>query len=178
MQMDEGLDTGDVLLAKSLDIGENDTVSQLHDRLAKLGSEALLEALPLHCQGKLTPTKQATEGVSYAQKLSKAEAKLDFQETSEILHRKVRAFNPWPVAEGQLCEQRVRIWQSRLVAEFSSEACSDSPSGTIVDVLSDAIRVKTGDGFLDLVSLQWPGKKAQEVAAFAQSRSLVGERFS
>jgi len=69
MQMDEGLDTGDVLLAKSLDIGENDTVSQLHDRLAKLGSEALLEALPLHCQGKLTPTKQATEGVSYAQKL-------------------------------------------------------------------------------------------------------------
>jgi len=178
MQMDEGLDTGDMLLSKSIDIGENDTVSQLHDRLALLGAEALLEALPLHCAGELQAIAQPQEGVTYAEKLSKAEAKLDFQDSSETLHRKVRAFNPWPVAEGTLCEQRVRLWQSRLVTEKISEEHSDALSGTVVEILSDAIRVKTGDGCLDFMNLQWPGKKAQEAAAFAQSRSLLGERFS
>jgi len=178
MQMDEGLDTGDMLLSKSIDIGVNDTVSQLHDRLASLGAEALLEALPLHCAGKLEVIAQPEEGVSYAEKLSKAEAKLDFQDSSEILHRKVRAFNPWPVAEGTLCEQRVRIWQSRLVSEKISDEHIGVPSGTVIEICSDAIRVKTGDGCLDLMKLQWPGKKTQDAFAFAQSRSLLGERFS
>jgi len=178
MRMDEGLDTGDMLLSKSIDIGENDTVSQLHDRLAMLGAEALLEALPLHCAGKLPAVAQPEEGVSYAEKLSKAEAKLDFRDSSEMLHRKIRAFNPWPVAEGTLCEQRVRIWQSRLVSEKISAEQVDVPSGTVIEIRSDAIRVKTGDGCLDLINLQWPGKKAQDAGAFARSRSLFGEQFS
>ena len=178
MQMDEGLDTGDVLLSKSLPIDGDDTVALLHDKLAALGAEALLEALPLRCSGELQAEPQPDEGVTYAEKLSKAEAHLDFSQTTVQLHRCVRAFNPWPVAEGQLCEQRVRIWQSRSVPADADASSADLLPGTIVDVLDDALRVKTGDGVIDLLTLQWPGKKAQEAAAFAQGHELTGQRFS
>lgn len=178
MQMDEGLDTGDVLLTKELVIEDDESVAQLHDRLAALGAEALIETLPLRCVGDLIPMPQPKEGVTYAEKLSKAEAKLDFKSSSEELHRCVRAFNPWPVAEAQLCEQRVRIWQSRLVLSPGNERDSSVAVGTVTDVLNDALRVKTGDGYLDLLMLQWPGKKAQDTAAFSQGRELLGQQFS
>ncbi len=178
MQMDKGLDTGDVLLRKSLPIGDDDTVALLHDKLAALGASALLETLPLRCKGELAAQVQPEEGITYAEKLSKAEAHLDFSQTSEQLHRCVRAFNPWPVAEGQLCEQRVRIWQSQRVNDAQTTDDDTATSGTIVAVLNDAVRVKTGDGYLDLQVLQWPGKKAQEASAFSQAHSLIGQRFS
>jgi methionyl-tRNA formyltransferase len=178
MQMDEGLDTGDVLLTKELAIEDDESVAQLHDRLAALGAEALLETLPLRCTGELTPAPQPQEGVTYAEKLSKAEAKLDFKNGSEELHRCVRAFNPWPVADAQLCEQRVRIWQSRLVLSEGGDGDSPVTVGTITRVLNDALRVKTGDGYLDLLTLQWPSKKAQDSAAFSQGRELLGQQFS
>lgn len=178
MQMDEGLDTGDVLLSKSFAIDDNESVAQLHDRLAALGAEALLEALPLHCAGELTPVPQPQEGVTYAEKLSKAEAHLDFQEGSEELHRRVLAYNPWPVAESQLCEQRVRIWQSRRVTTEAPLSDHSAAFGTITEILNDAVRVRTGDGFLDLLMLQWPGKKACEAASFYQGSDLLGQRFT
>ena len=178
MQMDEGLDTGDVLLSKELTIEDDESVAQLHDRLAAIGAEALLETLPLHCAGKLIPQAQPEEGVSYAQKLTKAEAHLDFNKSSRELHRSVRAYNPWPVAEAQLCEQRVRIWQSRLVTAADNKPHSEALVGTITDILSDAVRVKTGDGCIDLLTLQWPGKKAQDCPAFSQGRELLGQTFS
>jgi methionyl-tRNA formyltransferase len=178
MQMDEGLDTGDVLLTKEIAIDADESVAQLHDRLAALGATALLETLPLRCAGELVPTPQPTEGINYAEKLSKAEAQLDFSLTSKQLHRCVRAFNPWPVAEAQLNEQRVRIWQSRRVLADASDADSSVIAGTITKVLSDAVRVKTGDGYLDLLTLQWPGKKAQEASSFSQGRDLLGRQFS
>jgi len=176
MQMDAGLDTGDVLLSESLHIGSNDTVAELHDRLAALGAQALIKALPARCNGTLTPVAQPEAGVTYAEKLSKAEAKLNFNETSELLHRKVRAFNPWPVAEAQLCEQRVRIWSSRLVESSElTEADSNAKAGTVLTTTANAVRVRTGDGALDLLSLQWPGKKAQPASEFSQGRSLPGQ---
>lgn len=178
MQMDEGLDTGDVLLTRELAIDNDESVAQLHDRLAALGAEALLETLPLHCTGELAPQRQSEEGVTYAEKLSKAEAHLDFTGDREDLHRRVRAFNPWPVAEARLCDQRVRIWGSRLVASKPSESDDSIAAGTITQILNDAVRVKTGNGFLDLLTLQWPGKKAQEAAAFSQVRELIGQQFS
>jgi methionyl-tRNA formyltransferase len=177
MQMDEGLDTGDVLLKKEIAIELDESVAQLHDRLAALGATALLETLPLRCRGELTPVPQPNEGVSYAEKLSKSEAKLDFTNASDYLHRCVRAFNPWPVAEAQLSEQRVRIWQSRQVAPEDNDVDQSVASGTITKILSDAVRVKTGDGHLDLLTLQWPGKKAQDAAAFSQGRELLGQQF-
>ena len=178
MQMDAGLDTGDVLLTKELAIEDNESVAQLHDRLAALGALALLETLPLRCSGELTAVPQTEDGVCYAEKLTKAEAQLDFNHSSVELHRCIRAYNPWPVAEAQLCEQRVRIWQSRLVAPTDVVTNKAVTTGTITDILSDAVRVKTGDGYLDLLTLQWPGKKAQESAAFCQAREILGQRFS
>jgi methionyl-tRNA formyltransferase len=178
MQMDEGLDTGDVLLTKELAIDDDESVAQLHDRLAALGAQALLDTLPLHCAGELNPARQPEEGVTYAEKLSKAEAKLDFKRSSEELHRSVRAFNPWPVAEAQLYEQRVRIWQSRLVLSQGTDSDNSATIGTITKVLSDAVRVRTGDGYLDLLTLQWPGKKVQDSAVFSHGRELLGQRFS
>ncbi len=178
MQMDVGLDTGDVLLSKAIPIGGDDTVAELHDRLAALGASALIEALPARCEGSLTPVAQPDVGVTYAEKLSKAEAHLDFNEASILLHRKVRAFNPWPVAEAHLCEQRVRIWGSRLVeAALLNDIDVKAAAGTVLSITNDAVRVRTGDGALDLLSLQWPGKKAQPAGMFSQARSLMGQRF-
>lgn len=178
MQMDAGLDTGAVLLEKRLEIGADETVAELHDRLASLGAEALLEALPGHCLGELAPVAQALEGISYADKLTKAEAQLNFQESAELLHRRVRAYNPWPVAEGILCGERVRIWKSRLLRDTGHLAPDTSAEpGTIVALPEDAVRVRTGDGVLELLCLQWPGKKPQSPSAFCQGRELLGERF-
>ena len=178
MQMDAGLDTGDVLLSKATPIGSDDTVAELHDRLAAMGARALMEVLPARCEGSLMPVAQPDSGVTYAEKLSKAEAQLDFNETSLQLHRKVRAFNPWPVAEAQLCEQRVRIWGSRLVEIAQlSDVDINAMAGTVLSITDDAVRVRTGDGALDLLSLQWPGKKAQPASLFSQVRSLAGQRF-
>ncbi|NND90596.1 MAG: methionyl-tRNA formyltransferase [Granulosicoccus sp.] len=177
MQMDAGLDTGDVLLERRLEIGADETVAELHDRLATLGAGALLAALPGRCDGSLQPVPQSEEGASYAQKLTKAEAALDFAESSQLIHRKVRAFNPWPVAEAELCGERVRIWQSRAVEHNAGTADEHRP-GTIVEMSSTALLVRTGDGLLELLQLQWPGKKVQDAGAFAQGRNLVGERFN
>jgi len=175
MQMDAGLDTGAVLLEKTLRIDPDETVAALHDRLAALGAMALLEALPGRCNGTLQSVAQPEQGVTYAEKLSKSEAKLDFSVSSVELHRRIRAFNPWPVAEGQLCGQRVRIWRSRPV---NDEAVDESRPGTIVSTTADALRVRTGDGLIDLVNLQWPGKKAQDAAAFFHGKDLLGEIFA
>ncbi|MFK8083166.1 MAG: methionyl-tRNA formyltransferase [Granulosicoccus sp.] len=176
MQMDAGLDTGDVLLKKRLAIGENETAAQLHDRLAQLGAQALLDALPARCRGELPAVAQSQSGVTYAEKLTKAEARLDFGLSSGELHRRVRAFNPWPVAEAMLCGQRVRLWQSR---EVDSHAEDDQTEpGTIIHVDAEAIRVRTGSRDIEFLKLQWPGKKAQSAADFAQGQSLTGEAFA
>jgi len=176
MQMDAGLDTGDVLLEKRCAIGTDQSVAQLHDRLAQLGAEALLEALPARCRGVLRPVQQSVQGVSYADKLSKAEARLDFRLGAEELHRQVRAFNPWPVAEALLRDKRVRLWQSRRVVGDSANA--KAAPGTIVHVGADAIRVRTGDEDIEFLSLQWPGKKAQNAKEFAHGQSLEGDVFT
>ena len=175
MQMDAGLDTGDVLLEKQCAIGADETVAQLHDRLAALGAQALLMALPAWCRGELEVRVQPSQGVSYAEKLTKSEAQLDFALPAEQLHRRVRAFNPWPVAETMLEEQRVRFWKSRLVNEPPLDPAA--VPGTIVALSDDAIRVRAGDADIEFLELQWPGKKAQSAADFAHGHSLPGQVF-
>ena len=179
MQMDRGLDTGDVLLEKRLTIGGDETSAQLHDRLASLGANALLEALPARCNGQLEPRVQPEVGVNYADKLAKSEAQLDFTQPADQLHRQVRAFNPWPVAESQLLGQRVRLWQSRLVTDASDarSLAHDSAPGTILSVDEESIVVRTGNSAIEFLTLQWPGKKPQSAADFARQRQLVGEKF-
>lgn len=175
MQMDVGLDTGDVLLEKRCTIGADETVAQLHDRLATLGAQALLAALPARCRGELEARVQPSQGVSYAEKLTKSEAQLDFSLPAGQLHRRVRAFNPWPVAEATLVDKRVRLWNSRVVDEPPLDAAA-SP-GSIVAISGDAIRVRTGDSDIEFLDLQWPGKKAQSAADFARGHTLIGKVF-
>ncbi len=187
MQMDAGLDTGDVLLRRAIPIDPEDTSASLHDKLAMLGSDVLLEALPLHCRGELDRQVQTESGVSYAEKLAKSEGEVDFSQSSEALHRQLRAMNPWPVAYANLNDQRVRLWSSALCAETVGTAVStvivdkafdDAVPGTIIDTTEEHIIVRTGDGYIALTQLQWPGKKAQPAAQFAQDHNLLGQRFN
>lgn len=177
MQMDAGLDTGDVLLEKRCAILPDETSAGLHDRLAQLGADALLETLSAHCRGELAAKVQATDGVVYAEKLSKSEALLDFTMSADELDRRIRAFNPWPVAEALLGGKRVRIWQSRLPG---AQASSDDQlvPGTVVSLGNNSVRVRAGDQDIELLVLQWPGKKAQSAAEFAHGQSLSGMIFN
>lgn len=176
MQMDAGLDTGDVLLTRRCAIGADESVAQLHDRLAELGAQALLDTLPARCRGELVASSQTDSNITYAQKLTKAEAGLDFRMEADELHRRVRAYNGWPVATGELCGQRVRLWQSRLVQDARVD--ENAAPGTIVAVLDDAVRVSAGDRDIDFLTLQWPGKKAQNAADFARNQPLLAQVFS
>jgi len=183
MQMDAGLDTGDVLLQKSIAIADDDTSTSLHDKLAALGRDALMETLPRHCRGELEPQVQAQSGITYADKLEKAEGQLDCHQSSAALLRQIRALNPWPVAYASLNGQRVRIWEASAYSDQNSTLPDDpnllqSTPGTIVAVIDDAILVRTGDGYIALKQLQWPGKKAQAAHQFSQGHELIGQQFT
>jgi methionyl-tRNA formyltransferase len=132
----------------------------------------LLEALPGRCENTLQAMPQSQAGVTYAEKLSKTEAQLDFAAPAAVLHRQVRAFNPWPVAEAWLVGERVRIWQSRLAGVTAESAGkAEQAPGTIVEITDDALLVSTGDGLIELLQLQWPGKKAQPAVPFSQGHN-------
>ncbi len=153
MQMEAGLDTGPVLLEARTPIAADDTGGTLHDRLAALGAQALADGLARVLRGEtLTPTPQSDDGVEYAHKLDKAEARLDWNDSAAALARKVRAFDPWPVAEGTLDGERVRLWSA-----FALDARVDARPGDIVAASADGIDVATGDGVLRIRELQRDG---------------------
>jgi methionyl-tRNA formyltransferase len=153
MQMEAGLDTGPVLLEARTPIAADDTAGTLHDRLAALGAQVLADGLARVLRGEmLTPTPQSDDGVEYAHKLGKAEARLDWNDSAAALARKVRAFDPWPVAEGTLDGERVRLWSA-----FALDARVDAPPGAIVAASADGIDVATGDGVLRIRELQRDG---------------------
>lgn len=167
MQMDKGLDTGDVLNQRSVRIGPNTTTAELHDELANVGSAALLETLPCRCRGEITPKAQPDTGVTYAHKIDKSEATLQFAEASAAaLHRKVCAFNPWPVAETTVNGERLRVWRSELDSSLSTTA----PPGTVLGVDERGVQVATKEGVLLLTELQRAGKKP--MAAIDASRGF------
>ena len=132
MQMDEGLDTGPILLQRSLPIEATSTAATLHDRLAALGAEALLEALEGLERGDLVPRPQPAEGVTYAAKLEKSEALIDWSRTADEIERQVRAFDPWPVAETRFEGEQLRIHAAHAVR--GEEVAPDVAPGTIVAV--------------------------------------------
>ncbi len=165
MQMDEGLDTGDVILEARCPIQEDDTSASLHDTLAAAGATALLDALGGFCRGDLPPRAQSEHGVTYASKLHKSEALLDFSRTARELDRQIRGLNPWPVAESTLNAQRVRVWVSRLGA-----ARCDAAPGTVLSVGTDEVEVATGEGSVVLLELQRDGGK--RVSAGSLLRTL------
>lgn len=160
MKMDAGLDTGDMLLSEALTIGEHETGGQLHDRLAEQGARLLITVLDDLERYLAGATPQPEEGVTYAHKLSKAEAQLDFRLPAQALVNRVRAFNPWPVAWLPVNGQPMRVWQATTVGD----AAADHDPGEIIARSSDGIDVACGDGAVRLQRLQLSGKRAMDAA--------------
>ena len=176
MQMDAGLDTGPILLQRSTPIGPDDTGGTLHDRLAELGASALIEALDGLESGALRARPQPTEGATYAAKIEKAEALIDWSGSALEIERKVRAFNPWPVAETRLDGEQLRIFRARAIMD-DSPAGPDEPPGMVVALRGDALIVRCGQGALAMTDVQRPGRRVVKARELALSREILGRRL-
>ena len=179
MQMDVGLDTGDMLLTAHCVIDENDTGGSLHDKLAAIGPPALLATLNKLAEGKAIAEKQDDSLSNYAPKITKEEGLLDWALPAEHLCRKVRAFNPFPVTYTTLNNERIRVWH----AKFNPD-CTNAAPGTIIEANHQGIRVNTGEGSLLITALQMPGKKRLPVSEILKSRAellapgqILGQRI-
>lgn len=166
MQMDAGLDTGDMLGVCEVRIGPDDTAATLHDALAHAGGEAIVAVIERLREGALRPEPQPTEGVTYAEKLQKSEAALDFSQSAVVLERRIRAFDPFPGATMQLpgIELPVKVWRAQALVD---ESATQAP-GTIVRADAQGIDVVTAEGVLRIVVLQKAGSKRQTAAQFMQ----------
>lgn len=167
MQMAAGLDTGDMLLKMACPITAEDTSQTIHDRLASDGADALLQVL--ESINDLNPEIQDETQTSYAQKLNKAEAEIDWSKSAIEIDRTIRAFNPWPVAFTLYDGKPLRIFMSKVL-----DKKTDEPAGTVIAETNNGIEIATGNGVLSFSRLQLPGKKAMDVRDFLNGRSLLG----
>jgi methionyl-tRNA formyltransferase len=174
MQMEAGLDTGPEMLRREIALAPRETGGSLHDRLAPLGAEAIVAALPGWATGTLRAVPQPAQGATYAAKLTKDEATLDWSRPAVELDRQVRAFNPWPVAVTTLAGEPVRIWQAQPGPGAAPPA---TEPGTVVEAADGRIVVATGSGLLELQTLQFPGRKPLAARDVLNSRSLAQVRF-
>jgi methionyl-tRNA formyltransferase len=172
MRMEKGLDTGPVLLSQTLAIGTEETGGQLHDRLADLGAQVLADGLGLLRAGiRPVPQPQPDEGVTYAHKLDKAEAKLDWSRPARELANTVRAFNPWPMAEAQLAGERLRLHGAiALEGDAALDESHDATPGTLLRAGRDGLDVACGEGVLRIRVLQREGGKAITAADYLNAR--------
>ncbi len=171
MRMEAGLDTGPVFLSHPVDIAADETGGSLHDRLASVGAEALLAALPAILDGSAEPPPQDDDRATYAKKLDKAEAAVDWSRDALSIERQIRAFNPWPVAQTPLGDDNLRLWLARALPG------GGAAPGTVVNAGRAGIDVATGDGLLRILRLQAPGKRPVDAADFVNSRDLEGVVF-
>ena len=178
MQMDEGLDTGPMLLQHQYVLLENETTKTLHDKLAVMGADAMLETLDMIARNDIYPQVQDNQHALYANKISKEEARIDWHQSARELDCKIRAFNVWPVAYAAWQDQTIRIGMSTIKSTSSNR---DIKPGTIVDASNKGIDVMTGEGVLTLTELQFPGGKMLPVADFYHARRdefKTGNSFS
>ncbi|AIW20403.1 methionyl-tRNA formyltransferase [Vibrio coralliilyticus] len=166
MQMDIGLDTGDMLKIATLPIEATDTSASMYEKLAGLGPQALVECLADIADGKASPEKQDDELANYAKKLSKEEARINWSDDAEHIERCVRAFNPWPMSHFEAADNSIKVWQSRVDVQTTTEA-----PGTILQADKTGIYIATGKHVLVLEQLQVPGKKAMPVQDILNSRA-------
>jgi methionyl-tRNA formyltransferase len=174
MQMEAGLDTGPVYVKKRIAIEAEQTGAELHDALAVLGAGMLRECLPGLLTGRLKPVPQESAAVTYAAKLEKSEAWLDWSQSAPALHRQIRAFNSWPVAQTHLQDQVVRIWRARLGV---GDTVQTEP-GRVIAADAGGIRVATGAGVLCVLELQRSGGRVMQAADFINAVDVRGARFS
>jgi len=173
MGMEPGLDTGPVFRRLAIPLDPRETGGSLHDKLATLGARALIEALPGIADGSLRPEPQDAALATYAHKLTKEEATIDWTQPADRIERLVRAFDPWPVAQTLLHGEVLRIWSACL----GPMASPGAPPGLVVGAHRAGIDVATGAGTLRITRLQPPGKRPMDVADFLNARRLDGERL-
>ncbi len=174
MLMDPGLDTGPMLLQRRLSIGAGTTSGQLHEGLARLGAEALLEALPGLESGVLVSQPQPVEGVTYAAKIDKAEARIDWSASAVAIDRQVRAFQPWPVAETRLEGEQLRVHEAHPLDDASAGRAPGIGPGTVLGLREAELRVACGEGCLAITRLQRAGKRPVSAREFANALCLDG----
>ncbi len=165
MKMDVGLDTGDMLYKLACPITAEDTSATLYDKLADLGPQGLIETLQQLADNTATPEVQDEAQVTYAEKLSKEQARIDWSLSAAQLERCIRAFNPWPMSWLMIDEQPVKVWKASVINGNAS-----AERGTIIDASKNGIQVATGEGILNLESLQPAGKKAMSAQDLLNSR--------
>lgn len=171
MRMEAGLDTGPVYLERRVPIEPRETGGTLHDKLALLGAEALVESLPGIADGSLLPQAQDEALATYAKKLSKEEAVIDWSRSATEIDRQIRAFDPWPVAQTTFSGGTLRVWAGEPLARLST----NPHPGSVVGTSRAGIDVATGNGVLRVTRLQPPGRRPMGAAEFLNARSLDGE---
>lgn len=169
MQMDVGLDTGPMLLERVTPIDPRETAATLHDRLGALGAEAVVEAIEAIAAGVATPRAQPAEGATYAAKIRKEEALIDWSRAAVEIDAQVRAFNPWPIAETRWNGQQLRVWEAVPLNKPALAA-----PGTVVSTSAAGIDVATGEGVLQLTRVQAAGRKAMAASDFLKAHRPEG----
>lgn len=177
MLMDAGLDTGPMLLQRPMRIQPLDTGGSLHDRLSLQGASIIVEALEDLEKGSVKPQPQPTEGVTYAAKLEKAEARIDWSARAIEIERKVRAFNPWPIAETLFNGEQLRVLRAKAETADESTRLGGQPPGTIVLISDEAIVVQCGLGRLALYEVQRAGRRPVNARDFANAGVRPGQKL-
>jgi len=175
MQMDAGLDTGDMLLEERCPISAQDTTASLHDTLAEMGARMIVNAVSQ--AGHFKPVKQPLDGVTYAHKIEKAEAAIDWTQSAQVLAQRVRAFDPFPGMTVQWGGEVIKVWQAH-AEPLPFETSHHKAPGTLLSVQEEGLRVACGEGVLCLTQLQKAGGKRQSTTDFVRSfKAQVGDVF-
>lgn len=174
MHMDQALDAGPVYAREATAIQARETAGSLHDRLSALGAELLARTVPAIAAGAIKPTAQPASGVTWARKLAKSEARIDWSASAEELDRKLRAFTPWPIAETRWGDEVLRIHGARPLRATTAGAAA----GTVLSATTDGIVVACGQGALQITRLQLAGGRVLDAQAFLAARDLSGARFA
>jgi methionyl-tRNA formyltransferase len=168
MQMDAGLDTGDMLLAGRIDIAPGDTTGSLSDKLAALGARLILQALERAGRGALQPVRQPEAGISYARKIDKGEAAVDWAEPAGVIERRIRAFDPVPGATSRMAAETIKLWRSSVVSELPVQGAP----GTVLRADATGVLVACGRGALCVTELQRPGGRRLAASDFLRGFDL------